>query len=157
LSGGPVPETITVTTVAFSDGEATHRYRFTCDGANVAPPLAWDGVPEDADPGRYSARGRAGACWDGGGDFMQTVGWHIELEFDEDDTHTRAALLLRLPDGNELRARGHAKRNPADQPQPRIGEEIAAARALSELTHQLLEKAAAEISEVTQRPATIFP
>lgn len=88
---------------------------------------------------------------------MQTVGWHIELEFDEDDTHTRSALLLRLPDGNELRARGHAKRNPADQPQPRIGEEIAAARALSDLTHQLLEKAAAEISDVTQRPATISP
>lgn len=88
---------------------------------------------------------------------MQTVGWHIELEFDEDETHTRAALLLRLQDGSELRARGHAKRNPSDQPQPRIGEEIAAARALSDLTHQLLEKAAGEISDVTQRPATISP
>jgi hypothetical protein len=41
------------------------------------------------------------------------------------------------------------------QPQPRIGEEIAAARALSDLTHQLLDKAAGEISEVTHRPATI--
>lgn len=88
---------------------------------------------------------------------MQTVGWHIELEFDEDETHTRAALLLRLQDGSELRARGHATRNPSDQPQPRIGEEIAAARALSDLTHQLLEKAAREISDVTQRPATISP
>jgi hypothetical protein len=86
---------------------------------------------------------------------MQTVGWHIEIEFDEDDTTTRSALLLRLPDGAELRSRGHAKRNPADQPQPRIGEEIAAARALSDLTHQLLEKAAGEISEVTHRPASI--
>jgi hypothetical protein len=88
---------------------------------------------------------------------MPTAGWHIEVEFDEDDTQTRAALLLRLPDGTELRSRGHAKRNPADPPQPRIGEEIAAARALSDLTHQLLEKAAAEISEVTHRPATISP
>jgi len=87
---------------------------------------------------------------------MQTVGWHIEVEFDEDDTHTRAAMLLRLPDGTELRARGHAKRNPADQPQARIGEEIAAARALSDLTHQLFDKAAGEISEVTHRPATIM-
>jgi hypothetical protein len=87
---------------------------------------------------------------------MQTVvGWHVEIEFDEDDTHTKAALLLRLPDGTELRARGHAKRNPADQPQPRIGEEIAAARALSELTHELLDKAAREISEITHREATI--
>lgn len=87
---------------------------------------------------------------------MQPAGWHIEVEFDEDDTHTKAVMLLRLPDGTELRARGHAKRNPADQPQARIGEEIAAARALSDLTHQLFDKAAGEISEVTHRPATIM-
>jgi hypothetical protein len=88
---------------------------------------------------------------------METVGWHIEVEFDEDDTHTRAAVLLRLRDGVELRARGHAQRHPDDQPQARIGEEIAAARALSDLTHQLLDKAAGEISEATHRPATIAP
>jgi hypothetical protein len=86
---------------------------------------------------------------------MPTTGWHIDVEFDEDDTRTRAALLLRLPDGSELRARGHAMRNPSDDPQPRIGEEIAAARALSELTHQLLDKAAHEISAVTHEPAAI--
>ena len=86
---------------------------------------------------------------------MPTVGWHIEVEFEEDDTHTKAALLLRLPDATELTARGHAKRNSSDQPQPRIGEEIAAARALSDLVHQLLDKAADEITEVTHRPATI--
>ncbi|MFC5997089.1 DUF1876 domain-containing protein [Pseudonocardia hispaniensis] len=86
---------------------------------------------------------------------MPTVGWHIEVEFQEDerDVHTAAALLLRLPDGTELRARGKAKRNPADPAQPRIGEEIAAARALSELVHLLLDKAAGEIEEVTHRPA----
>jgi len=86
---------------------------------------------------------------------VPTVGWHIEVEFEEDDTHTKAALLLRLPDATELTARGHAKRNSADQPQPRIGEEIAAARALSDLVHQLLDKAADEITEVTHRPASI--
>jgi hypothetical protein len=86
---------------------------------------------------------------------MPTVGWHIEVEFDEDDKNTRAALLLRLPDGTELRARGHSTRNPADQPHARIGGEIAAARALSDLTHQLLEKAATEISEVTHKPASV--
>ena len=86
---------------------------------------------------------------------MPTVGWHIEVEFQEDDSHTNAALLLRLPDATELTARGHAKRNSADQAQPRIGEEIAAARALTDLVHQLLEKAANEITEVTNRPAYI--
>ena len=68
---------------------------------------------------------------------------------------TWALAYFRLPDGVELRARGHAKRNPADEPQPRIGEEIAAARVLADLTPQLLNKAAGEISEVTHRPATI--
>jgi len=68
---------------------------------------------------------------------MQPVGWHVEVEFQEDDTSTNAAVLLRLPDSSELRARGNAKRNPADPAQPRIGEEIAAARALSDLAHQL--------------------
>jgi hypothetical protein len=84
---------------------------------------------------------------------MQIAGWHIELEFDEDDTHTKAAALLRLPDGSELRAHGHAKRNPQDPAQARIGEEIAGARALSALAHQLLDKAAAEIEATTQQPA----
>jgi hypothetical protein len=84
---------------------------------------------------------------------MQPVGWHIEVEFQENDTRTDAAVLLRLRDGTELRGRGHAKRNPDDPAQPRIGEEIAAARALSELVHQLLDKAAAEIQEVTHKPA----
>jgi hypothetical protein len=83
---------------------------------------------------------------------MQPVGWHVEVEFQEDDTSTNAAVLLRLPDNSELRARGNAKRNPADPAQPRIGEEIAAARALSDLAHQLLDKAAAEIQELTHKP-----
>ena len=70
---------------------------------------------------------------------MQPVGWHIEVEFQEDDTRTEAAARL-LRDGVELRARGTARRNPDDPAQPQIGEEIAAARALSDLVHQLLDK-----------------
>jgi hypothetical protein len=34
---------------------------------------------------------------------MQPVGWHIEVEFQEDDTRTEAAARL-LRDGVELRA-----------------------------------------------------
>ena len=36
-----------LTSGAFANGAAIPR-RFTCDGANVSPPLAWDGVPSDA-------------------------------------------------------------------------------------------------------------
>lgn len=85
---------------------------------------------------------------------MPTSEWHIEVEFQEDDTHTNATVVLRLPD-RELQARGHATRNPADKPQPRVGEEIATARALNDLTSQPLEQAANEISAVTHQPANI--
>jgi hypothetical protein len=86
---------------------------------------------------------------------MSTVTWQAEIAFDEDEDQTRARLTLHLPEGGELTARGYAIRNPADQPQARIGEEIAAARAFSDLTHQLVDKAAGDISAVTHRPAAI--
>ncbi|MEU9985972.1 DUF1876 domain-containing protein [Streptomyces sp. NPDC048045] len=73
------------------------------------------------------------------------VGWHVELEFEEDDTRTRAVALVRLPDGTEVRAHGHASRHRIDANQPRVGEEIAGARALNELAMQLLTKAHGEI------------
>ncbi|MGW4434401.1 DUF1876 domain-containing protein [Streptomyces sp. NPDC004596] len=80
-----------------------------------------------------------------------TVGWHIELEFQEDDTRTRAAALVRLPDGSEVRAHGHASRHNVDSNQPRVGEEIAGARALNELAMQLLTKAHGEIDAESGR------
>ncbi|MGC0417011.1 DUF1876 domain-containing protein [Embleya sp. AB8] len=83
---------------------------------------------------------------------MQVVGWHIEMEFKEDGKRTEAAALLRLRDGTELRSHAHASRYPDDPDQPKVGEEIAAARALTGLTQQLLDKAAGEIEATTQRP-----
>ena len=80
-----------------------------------------------------------------------TVGWHIELEFQEDDQHTKAAALVRLPDGTEVRTQGHASRHQADSNQPRVGEEIAGARALNELAMQLLTKAHSEIDQASGR------
>jgi hypothetical protein len=80
-----------------------------------------------------------------------TVGWHVELEFQEDDHHTRAGALLRLPDGNEVRAHGYATRHRTDSNQPRVGEEIAGARALNELAMKLLTKAHDEIDEASGR------
>lgn len=79
------------------------------------------------------------------------VGWHVELEFQEDETHTRAAAMVRLSDGSELRAHGHASRHGSDANQPRVGEEIAGARALNELAMQLLTKAHGEIDSASGR------
>lgn len=87
---------------------------------------------------------------------METiVGWQIDMEFLEDGDKTRADCLLRLPDGAALRAHGRADRYPSDPSQQRVGEEIAAARALKDLTHQLLAKAGTEIEEATHETAPL--
>ncbi|WP_055532893.1 DUF1876 domain-containing protein [Streptomyces graminilatus] len=79
------------------------------------------------------------------------VGWHVELEFEEDEQRTRAAALVRLSDGSEVRANGYASRHRSDENQPRVGEEIAGARALNELAMRLLTKAHDEIDQASGR------
>ncbi|MET9274830.1 YbhB/YbcL family Raf kinase inhibitor-like protein [Kribbella sp. NPDC003557] len=41
------PDSITVTSTAFRDGETIPR-KYTCDGEGVAPPLAWKEIPANA-------------------------------------------------------------------------------------------------------------
>ncbi|MEW1640002.1 DUF1876 domain-containing protein [Streptomyces sp. NPDC093801] len=83
------------------------------------------------------------------------VGWHVEMEFQEDNKRTRAAAMVRLPDGNEVRGHGYASRHPSDGNQARVGEEIAAARALNDIKEQLLSKAHNEIDDASGR--TSYP
>ncbi len=40
------------------------------------------------------------------------VGWHVEMEFQEEGDRTRAAAMVRLGDGTEFRAHGTANRHP---------------------------------------------
>ena len=49
-----------------------------------------------------------------------------------------------------MAGRGSARRNPVDPQVPKIGDELAAARALSDLSHRLLEVAAEDIEQATQ-------
>jgi hypothetical protein len=84
---------------------------------------------------------------------MVADGWSVEIEFAEDDTHTRATARARIRDDVALSAHGDAYRNPRDSEQPVVGEEIAAARALIDLGTQLLHAAAARIEQVTHQRA----
>jgi hypothetical protein len=77
--------------------------------------------------------------------------WTIELNFDEDEDYTQAVAILRAPDGRELRGLGQSRRNPEDKPVAQIGEEVAGARALSSLAHELLDYAASEIEKNVTR------
>jgi hypothetical protein len=83
-----------------------------------------------------------------------TATWTIEMRFEEEADHTRATAVLRTPNGRELRGHGQSWRNPVDQPVARIGEEVAGARALSNLAHELIDFAASEIeANVARHPS----
>jgi hypothetical protein len=68
----------------------------------------------------------------------------VQIRLDEDDEHTEAHATIRLRERDFI-ARGTARRNPHDPNVPVVGEELAVARALSELSHQLLAAAAEAI------------
>ena len=68
--------------------------------------------------------------------------WTAEIRLEETADRTDAYLTLRTGDA-ECLAEGHARRNPQDPNVPRIGEELATARAFAELSRKLLEEAAA--------------
>jgi hypothetical protein len=76
----------------------------------------------------------------------------IEITFEEDGDHTEARATIALR-GATFTGWGRARRNPADPAVPMVGEELAAARALSELAHKLMEAAAEAISEREGAPA----
>jgi hypothetical protein len=81
--------------------------------------------------------------------------WSVEIFLDEveGETHAEARLSTRETEG--LRGRGRARCNPADWDVPEIGAELAAARALSDLSHRLLDAAAADIEAVTHQRVTL--
>ncbi|MBS4730706.1 DUF1876 domain-containing protein [Mycobacterium sp. SM1] len=79
--------------------------------------------------------------------------WHIDVLVDEHEKRTRAKVRLSWH-GNELVGVGLARLDPADEPVAAIGDELAIARALSDLAHQLLEQTVSDIEAVTHKPAT---
>ncbi len=64
----------------------------------------------------------------------------ITLHLVEDDTSTVVHTKLDLR-GDHFEAVGKARRNPIDPPSPAVGEELALARALQDLSGQLLDAA----------------
>jgi hypothetical protein len=68
-------------------------------------------------------------------------GWMVQIAFTEDEDRTRADARLNVS-GGSWHGWGRARRNPVDPDVPAIGEELAAARALADLSHQLVEAAA---------------
>ena len=82
--------------------------------------------------------------------------WTVTLDFDEHDGHTRAVARLLGREMQELVGVGLARLSPEDRDVPAIGEEIAAARALSDLSHRLLRTATEDVEQVTGEPAHLI-
>ncbi len=86
---------------------------------------------------------------------MHTKTWTVEVFLTEEDGMTHARAVLRTGAAPEIEATGRARRNPADPSVPEIGDEIAAARALSMLVHSLLAAAEGDIEAVTNETAHV--
>jgi len=78
--------------------------------------------------------------------------WTVEIFIDEheDQRRTHAEARLRTRDDTNLKGEGTAMRNPSDDEVPEIGDELAAARALADLSHRLLEAAAEDIEQLAR-------
>jgi hypothetical protein len=75
--------------------------------------------------------------------------WSMEVFVAEIDGETDAETRLTRADSRTFSGRGKAKLNPADRNVAVIGEEIAIARALSDLSHKLLHSAAGGVESMT--------
>ncbi|MEU9130878.1 dsRBD fold-containing protein [Kitasatospora sp. NPDC048540] len=81
--------------------------------------------------------------------------WTVDLDFDEDDDRTTCTAKLSGFSAPGAVGTGSARRSPDDTPDMAVGEELAAARACSDLAHALIDKAASGIEAHTHEPARL--
>ena len=80
-----------------------------------------------------------------------TKRWDAEVRILETEETTEATVVLDMGDV-ERTGHGRARRNPDV---PRIGEELAVARALSDLSHRLVEDAGDMLQGALGRPVDL--
>jgi Domain of unknown function (DUF1876)/Domain of unknown function (DUF1918) len=76
----------------------------------------------------------------------------IAISENDDDTYARVTVQLR---DFELTGFGRATRHPRDPRIPAVGDELAAARAMSDLAHQLLDLASYQIEKAEGHPVLV--
>lgn len=77
--------------------------------------------------------------------------WKVKIRLEHDDAETIATATLK-EHGDRFTGSGTARRNPADTDVPRIGEELATARALNDLAHKLIDWVSFEIEQHVGKP-----
>ncbi|HET8560737.1 MAG TPA: DUF1876 domain-containing protein [Marmoricola sp.] len=86
---------------------------------------------------------------------IETKRWKVDIFLGEQDGRTRAEARLIPGERATLVGTGSARLNPQDADVPEIGEELAVARALSDLGHQLLATTALDIEAITHEAARL--
>jgi len=81
--------------------------------------------------------------------------WNVTIDIGEHDGRTRAVARLRTRDTAQVTGVGFARLAPTDEDVPEIGAEIAAARALADLSRNLLGVATADVEQVTGESAQL--
>lgn len=79
--------------------------------------------------------------------------WTVTIDIDEHDGRTRAVARLKTRDTERMVGVGLARLDPSDRDVPEIGDELAVARALSDLGQRLLHAAAEDVEGSTGEPA----
>lgn len=74
--------------------------------------------------------------------------WTVQINLSEDEGRTRAEAILRSGVEDEMRGIGHARLHPGEPDIPEIGDEVATSRALSELSHKLLDTAVGDLAAI---------
>lgn len=75
--------------------------------------------------------------------------WNVEIYVGEDEGRTYAEARLHTDLGDRLMGVGRAALHPGERDIPEIGDELAAARALTDLGHRLLLTAVDDVQQVT--------
>jgi hypothetical protein len=83
------------------------------------------------------------------GAMTATKTWKVEIFIGERDEKTYAEARLMPGQEVTLTGTGVARLNPKDRDVPEVGDELAVARALNELSHRLLHAASEDIEQLT--------
>lgn len=86
---------------------------------------------------------------------MIEANWTVDVLIGEHDGRTHAEARLHTEHNPHLVGTGDSRLHPADKDIPEIGDELAVARALSDLGHQLLVTARADIEAASERRVNI--
>ncbi|HET6953567.1 MAG TPA: dsRBD fold-containing protein [Acidimicrobiales bacterium] len=90
----------------------------------------------------------------GTGERIERASMQVDIALSEDADHCEAVARVRVRD-RDFAGWGRARRHPADPEMPLVGEELAVARALSDISHQLVGAAADTLESALGRPVEL--